>query len=305
MELDRRSVLKGLAAAATGLTVLPTPAEARERRTAPPDAVGLLYDTTLCIGCKACVVACKEANGMPADTDNYGGGLYDAPDDLNESTRNVIQLYQGEDGEESFIKRQCMHCIDPGCVGACMLGALQKREFGIVTWDPDLCIGCRYCQVACPFNVPKFEWSKKAPKIVKCELCNHRLREGKLPACAEVCPRHAVIFGNYTELLDEAHRRLEEHPDQYVPKVYGEHDLGGTQCLYLSHVPFEELGFRFDSTEPVPEVQQTVQHGLYQGFAAPLALYGLLGAVMFRNRRANQAETEKGESGPGNGPAEN
>ncbi|RPH52841.1 hydrogenase 2 operon protein HybA [bacterium] len=292
MDVDRRSLLKGLAAAST-LTALPGPAAARERRTAPPDAVGLLYDTTRCIGCKACVVACKDANDMPADTDGYGGGLYDAPEGLNEYTRNVIQLYDGGD-ETAFVKRQCMHCIDPACVGACMIGALQKREHGIVTWDGSKCVGCRYCQMACPFNVPKFQWSKRAPKIVKCELCSHRLKEGKIPACAEVCPRQAVIFGKYADLLDDAHRRLAETPDRYVPKVYGEHDLGGTQCLYLSDVPFEKLGFRFQQDEPVPELQQTVQHGIYQGFVAPLALYALLGAVMFRNRKA----AETGEDGP-------
>lgn len=298
--IDRRSLLKGLtatAATATALAVTPSPAEARTRRQPPADAVGLLYDATRCIGCKACVVACKEANGMPADTDGYGGGLYDAPEGLNESTRNVIQLYQGDD-ESSFVKRQCMHCVDPGCVGACMLGALQKREHGIVTWDGSRCIGCRYCQVACPFNVPKFEWSKRAPKIVKCELCNHRLKEGKQPACTEVCPREAVIFGTRTALLEEAHRRLAEKPDLYVPKVYGEHELGGTQCLYLSHVPFEKLGFRFQQDEPVPETQQTVQHGIYQGFAAPLALYAVLGAVMLRNRRhaGDDGDTDTPES---------
>lgn len=283
LETDRRSLLKGVAAAAA-LTLVPSVAGARERKTAPADAVGLLYDTTRCIGCKACVVACKEANDMPADTDGYGGGLYDAPEGLNDTTKNVIQLY-AEGDERSFVKRQCMHCIDPACINACMLGALDKREHGIVTWNPDLCTGCRYCQMACPFNVPKFQWSKRAPKIVKCELCSHRLKEGKEPACSEVCPRQAVIFGKYTDLLADARRRLADHPGRYVPKIYGEHDLGGTQVLYLSHVPFEKLGFRFQQDQPVPEAQQTVQHGIYQGFIAPLALYGLLGAVMFRNRR--------------------
>jgi len=200
MNADRRSLLKGLAAAAT-LTVIPaSEARARERRKAPPDAVGLLYDTTRCVGCKACVVACKEANGMPPDVDGYGGGLYDAPEGLNEFTKNVIQLYQ-DGGQQSYVKKQCMHCIDPACVGACMLGAMHKGPGGVVSYDVSKCVGCRYCETVCPFNVPKFEWTKKAPKIVKCELCRHRLAEGKQPACSEVCPRQAVIFGKYTDLL--------------------------------------------------------------------------------------------------------
>lgn len=288
MNVDRRAVIKGLAAAST-LAVVPEMAAARERRTAPPDAVGMLYDTTRCIGCKACVVACKEANGLPPDTTGYGGGLYDAPQGLDELTKNVIQLAQGENGS-SFVKKQCMHCVDPACVNACMIGALQKREYGIVTWDGNRCIGCRYCEMACSFNVPKFQWSKRAPKIVKCEMCNHRLAEGRIPACCEVCPRQAVIFGPYTELLSEAHRRLAEHPGRYIPKVFGEHELGGTQVLYLSHVPFEELGFAFHDERPIPERQRTIQHGLYQGFAVPAALYAVLGAVMLRNRKKNQSE---------------
>ena len=287
MSSTRRDLFKGLAAAAT-ISILPTVAEARERKRAPSDAVGLLYDTTLCVGCKACVVACKEANGMAPDVDGYGGGLYDAPEGLNEYTRNVIQLYR-DDEESSFVKKPCMHCVDPACVGACMLGAMHKGAFGIVSYDASKCVGCRYCETACPFNVPKFEWAKKAPKIVKCELCRHRLADGKQPACAEVCPRGAVIYGKYNDLLAEAHRRLEAAPDKYVPKVYGERELGGTQVLYLSHVPFENLGFRFSDEQAVPHVQQTVQHGVYQGFAAPVALYALLGAVVFRNRRRDES----------------
>ena len=293
MATDRRSLLKGIAAAAT-LTVLPATASARERRKAPSDAVGLLYDTTKCIGCKACVVACKEASVTPkltAERATYNGGLYDAPIALSERTRNVIQLYK-EGDQQSYVKKQCMHCVDPACVGACMLGALHKAKFGIVAYDVDKCVGCRYCEMACPFNVPKFEWTKLNPRIVKCELCKERLADGKKPACADVCPRGAVIFGKRDELLLEARARLKASPDKYVPKIYGEKDLGGTQVLYVSHVPFEKLGFRFNNDEPVPEVQQTVQHGIYQGFAAPLALFAVLGAVVFRNRRS-QAEEEK------------
>jgi formate dehydrogenase beta subunit len=294
MAHSRRSVLTGLAAAGAA-TAAPAVAQARERKQPPADAVGLLYDTTLCVGCKACVVACADANGLPRDT-GASGGLYQAPADLNARTKNIIRLY-AEGGRISYVKNQCMHCVDPACVGACMLGALQKREFGVVTYDQNKCIGCRYCQMACPFNVPKFEWSKAAPRIVKCELCKHRLAEGRQPACSEVCPRQAVIFGRRADLLAEARRRLREKPDLYVQKVYGETDAGGTQVLYVSHVPFEKLGFPQLGDQPVPAVQQAVQHGIYKGFAAPVALYALLGAVAFRNRRAQDAPVKDEEAG--------
>jgi len=290
MDTSRRSLFKGLAAAAT-LSVIPATAAAREKRLAPSDAVGMLYDTTRCIGCRACTVACKEANKLKADVDGYGAGLYDAPEGLNEYTKTVIQLHR-DDTTSSFVKKQCMHCIDPACVGACMLSALKKGPFGVVSYDPDKCVGCRYCEVACPFNVPKFQWSNTTPKIVKCELCRDRLAEGKEPACTEVCPRQAVIYGNYADLLNEARGRLAASPNKYIPKIYGEHELGGTQVLYLSHVPFEELGFRFSDTQAVPHTQQTIQHGVYKGFAAPVALYALLGAVMFRNRGAKGERDE-------------
>jgi Fe-S-cluster-containing dehydrogenase component len=239
-------------------------------------------------------VACHQANGLPPDTRPWGDGKYDAATDLNDRTKTIVKLYS-EGERRSYVKQQCMHCVDPACVGACMLGALQKREFGIVTWDASKCVGCRYCQMACPFNVPKFEWTSRNPRIIKCEYCNKRPGKPFEPACAEVCPRQAVIAGTYTDLLEEAHRRLAEHPDRYVPKVYGENDVGGTQCLVLSHVPFEKIGYSLDDPEPAPELQQTIQHGIYQGFIAPAALYALLGAVMWRNRRVAAAGQEKGE----------
>jgi len=288
MDTSRRAFFKGVATAAT-LSVIPAVAEAREKIVPRADAVGLLYDTTRCVGCKACTVACKKANDLPADTDGYGDGLYDSPEGLNEYTKTVIQLAKS-DNETSFVKKQCMHCVDPACVGACMLGAMYKGDFGIVSYDASKCVGCRYCEVACPFGVPKFEWSKKAPKIVKCELCRTRLAKGQKPACTDVCPRDAVIYGTRAELLQDARQRIAANPGKYVQKIYGENELGGTQVLYLSHVPFEDLGFRFSETESVPHVQQSVQHGIYKGFAAPVALYALLGAVMFRNRRQEKEE---------------
>lgn len=291
MRISRRAALKSAllgGAAAIGATSGAASAAASAERPVPPaDAVGLLYDTTLCIGCKACVVACKEANGMPADT-RPPSHLYDRPDDLNSKTKNIIKLYRTAT-EQSYVKRQCMHCIDPACVGACMMGALKKRELGIVSWDGTRCVGCRYCQIACPYNIPKFEWTTAGrfynPRIVKCELCRERLAEGKEPACTEVCPRHAVIYGTRESLLKEAKRRLAEHPDRYVPKVYGETEGGGTQVLYLSHVPFEKVGLPALSDESLPAMVHKVQGTIYKGFVAPVALYGVLAAVISRNQR--------------------
>jgi Fe-S-cluster-containing dehydrogenase component len=305
--------LDALAGTAAGTAaVAATPLAARGRPVAPPDALGLLYDTTRCIGCKACMVACRESNQLPPETSNAPGRLWDMPMDLSGQTKTVIKLYKSADGRErSYVKRQCMHCLEAACTNACMLGALKKRQHGIVSYDPKLCIGCRYCQMACPFNVPKFEWAKAAPKIVKCELCSHRAvgaslasadgfsryPRGKGPACAEACPREAVSYGKREELLSEARRRLAAQPDLYVPKIYGETDGGGTQCLYLSHVPFEKLGLPALSDRPVPAIQEAIQHGIYQGFVTPVLLYGFLGAVILRNRKKAEAEERQAEKG--------
>jgi len=283
MTMNRRTLLKGAAAVGAGAAVsTATTVEASTRPVAPPDAVGMLYDATRCIGCQACVTACKTANNLP-------GNMYDPPKDLDGYTKNIIKLYEG-DGEYSYMKQQCMHCIDPGCVNACMIGAFKKREFGIVTWDIDRCIGCRYCQVACPYNVPKFQWDTAIPEIVKCELCNHMLARGEEPGCCQACPKEAVIYGTYEELLADARQRIADHPERYYPagepQIFGDTEGGGTQVLYLAGVDFEKLGLPPLGDDGVGVQSRKIQHGIYQGFIAPVALYGILGAVIWRNRRA-------------------
>jgi Fe-S-cluster-containing dehydrogenase component len=292
MPLTRRSLLKGIAGAGAGLGAACGEARA-EPREAPADAVGMLYDTTRCIGCKACVVACRKANGLEADRSGDPEGLHDAPLRLSATTKNIIKLH--DDGEtRSFMKSQCMHCVDPSCVGACMLGALQKREFGIVWWDESKCVGCRYCQMACPYNVPQFEWQSRNPRIVKCEMCRHLIAEGGTPACCDVCPKEAVVYGRRSELLAEAHRRLAAHPERYVNKVYGEHDGGGTQVLYLSHVPFEKLGLPALGDHAQAETVRAIQHGVLRWALPPVLLLTLAGAAV--GRRRARREEEGGES---------
>jgi len=292
MSVDRRAFLKIAAAAGATTLAAEEVASARTRPVVPADAVGLLYDATKCVGCKARVSACKSANQLPPDRSGISSGLYDAPADLSASTKNVIRLAKTPEGT-SYVKSQCMHCIDPACVNACMMGSLAKREKGVVTWKAGKCIGCRYCAMACPYGVPKFEWSALNPKVVKCELCQHRWAFGG-PACVAVCPRGAVVFGKRDELLAEAKARIKQHPDKYVDKVYGETDGGGTQCLLLTHVPFEELGLPTLGEDGVPDLQQTIQHGLYKGFIAPAALYGILGFVVLANKKKQKEAEEKG-----------
>jgi Fe-S-cluster-containing dehydrogenase component len=293
MTMDRRTLLKGAAAAGAGAAALAAkPSAASERVPVPANAYGMLYDATRCIGCRACVTACKASNNLP-------GNLYDPPNDLDGYTKNIIKLYESN-GEHSYMKQQCMHCIDPGCANACMIGAFKKRELGIVTWDPDRCIGCRYCQVACPYNIPKFQWDTAVPKIVKCELCHHIIvdpttgdyKEGTQPGCCQACPKEAVIFGKYEDLLADAQQRIADHPERYYPagnpKIFGETDGGGTQVLYLADVSFDKLGLPELGDEGVAHLSRSIQHGIYKGFIAPAALYAVLGAVLWRNRRASE-----------------
>ena len=294
MGIARRETLKRIGAGAAALVGAKPKAHAssRPRKEAQDDAVGMLYDATRCIGCKACVAACSRVNNLEPERTS-ADGLYQDPQDLSGDTMNIIKLHR--DGEQScFMKMQCMHCIDPACVSVCMIGALHKTDFGIVAYDKDRCIGCRYCQIACPFDVPKFQWDKAAPLIVKCELCHHRLKEGKLPGCCEACPREAIIFGKRSSLLEEARRRLAEHPDRYLQHIYGETEGGGTQVLYLSAagVPFTKLGLPDLDDQALPHLSETIQHGVYRGFIAPAVLYAALGTAVFRNRR----RVEKGES---------
>ena len=295
MTLNRRDLLKSLGCGSAALAAgaaYAAPAYAAEGATrAPADAMGLLYDATVCIGCKACVSACSTANGLIPDT-KASDGLWQMPFDLNAQTKNIIKLYQSEDGKQtSFVKKQCMQCLDPACVSGCPFGALQKSKYGIVEWHANRCIGCRYCEISCPFDVPRFEWAKFNPRIVKCELCRHRLADGRQPACTDVCPVGAVIFGTREQLLAEAKRRLQLHPGKYYQdRVYGEYDLGGTQVLYLSHVPFEKLGLPEAGNESRAHAGSKVHEVVYKGMAIPAIVYAGIVAILRSRWKEHEEE---------------
>ncbi len=192
---------------------------------------GILTDLTKCIGCKACVQACKEINNLPAEGEN---------DRLTAYTWTAIRQEQTVN-----IRQQCMHCLDPACASVCPVAALRKTEQGAVVYDEDRCIGCRYCLLACPFEIPKYEWDKTFPRVQKCILCyEKRLSQGQQPACTAVCPTGATRFGEREELLQIAQKRIADSPERYVDHIYGQHEAGGTSVMYLSDVPFEKLGFK-------------------------------------------------------------
>jgi Fe-S-cluster-containing dehydrogenase component len=302
--ITRRQALKGIVGlGGTVIGALATSAAADEhpaQPVAPPDAVSMLYDNTICTGCKACMTACNEANGLPPDT-ALSGGLWDTPLDLNSKTKNIIKLYQDPDGRDfAYVKRQCMHCLDPACATGCPFGALQKSQWGAVTWSSSLCIGCRYCEVACPFEVPKFEWDRWNPKIVKCEFCfDQRLKENQQPACTAVCPTGAVIFGKRVDLLAKAKERIAASPDKYFEKrVYGEHEAGGTQVLYLSKVAFEKIGLPKLGSTSLGHYATKVTAVIYKWFSGPMILAGVLGVAIKRNWNRHEAERPEREEQP-------
>lgn len=306
MPMTRRDLLQklstGAAVAATGAAstvALGGLAHAEERGEMPPTAVGMLYDATKCVGCQSCVTACAQANKMPRDLRR--DPLHLTALDLSNSTKNIIKLYKPEDGGSySYVKQQCMHCADPACVAGCMFKGLTKdATTGIVSWDGKLCVGCRYCEVACPYHVPKFRWQGFNPEIVKCELCRERLAKGQEPACTSVCPAKAVIFGKREDLLREAKRRVAENPGKYYEnRVYGEHDGGGTQVLYLSHVPFDKIGLPALTAESVPE-RLKWQKRLYSYLVLPLGLYASLVGVVSKNWKDHKEHMEKEEKTTG------
>lgn len=248
--MDRRQFL--IASATVGAGGIPNVNIKADDAREPKEFVGVLVDTTRCIGCRSCEVACSVAqNNFVPDTKN--DNALEKVRDTSDKQYTVVNRFDTAKGPV-FVKKQCLHCWQPACAAACLVNAMLKTKEGPVTWDGDKCMGCRFCMISCPFDIPKFEYSGWNPRIMKCTMCYERLQQGKKPACVESCPTDALMFGQKRELMEIARHRVYSHPDKYVHQIYGENEAGGTGWLYLSAVPFEQIGFRTDlGTTPYPE----------------------------------------------------
>ncbi len=264
MGIDRRGFLKHLAgissAAVVGNT---TKAFAQEHFTGYPDRFGVLIDLTVCIGCRKCEWACNDVNKLP----NKPIAEFEDKSVFNEKRRThahtftVVNRFNNSKNPERpiYVKKQCMHCNEPACLSVCPLSAFTKKPEGAVVYNPSICFGCRYCMAACPFNIPAYQYDDAfTPEVTKCTFCFDRIRkENGVPACVQICPVEALIFGKRSELIDLAHDKIRNNPSRYINHVYGEQEVGGTSWMYLSPVPFEEVGFKTDlGTTPIPQLSR-------------------------------------------------
>ncbi len=260
MKITRRSFLK-FATALTGTALVGkgSDANASDNSGNKSEHYGVLVDTTHCNGCRKCEWACNEWNKNP----NQPVKAFEDKTVFNKIRRTsanaftvVNRYFNQKDSNPIYVKKQCMHCIEPGCVSACFVDAFKKTKSGAVIYNPDVCVGCRYCMIACPFDIPSYEYNEPiTPKVTKCTLCFDRIsKEGGIPACVEACTTETLRFGRRNELINIAHERIRNNPGRYVDHVYGENEVGGTSWLYLSSIPFEQIGMRTDlGKKTIPE----------------------------------------------------
>ncbi len=230
-------------------------------------SMAILTDVTKCIGCLECVAACKKINGLSLDTPR----TWHKNDGL--SARNWTSILRHEDNH--YIRKQCRHCLEPACASACPVNALHQTKEGAVVYDAGKCLGCRYCMMACPYGIPRYDWDEPVPYVRKCILCYDQIKIGKQPGCTTACPTDATIFGERDKLIAEAHRRIKAEPGKYIDRVWGEHEFGGTSVLYLSDIDLSFLTYGGQSgVRPLPETTALAMK------AVPFAFLGM-GGVMY------------------------
>jgi formate dehydrogenase iron-sulfur subunit len=306
--LNRRDFFKTTAFGVAVATLGAKSAKASEKLLSD-DRLGVLVDTTVCIGCRHCEWACKVAHNIPtSDLDSYSDNSvfkdYRRPD---QTALTVVNEFENENNSllPIHVKTQCMHCEHPACVSACIVGALTKLEDGSIVWDDDKCIGCRYCMVACQFQIPTYDYDKSIdPHIRKCDFCSDRRKENDLPACVNICPNEVLLFGKRSEVLRIAKARLKRKPDFYVNHIYGENEVGGTSWMYIASKKFDKLKMAPLSATPPPGISESIQHGIFAYFVPPITLFALLRTIMWVSTRfkgnkeeATQDDNNKNEGG--------
>ena len=264
-------------------------------------SLAILTDVTRCVGCEECVRACREHNRLPKE---QPWPWVRRIDDLSHARWTTLLRTDDERGSH-FVRRHCRHCLDPECVSVCIVGALDKTPEGPVVYDADACIGCRYCMIACPWEIPRYGWEDAVPYVQKCDLCYERtVRQGGLPACVEACPTQATVFGERDELLREAHRRIAAAPDRYVDHVWGEKEVGGTSVLYVSDVDLKLTDLERPVTDERPLPQRTTRI-LHQMPLAFVGMAGVMGGLFWviqrRERLMSEATRAEGEGEEGDG----
>jgi Fe-S-cluster-containing dehydrogenase component len=284
--MDRRSFVRTLGAVGGSLLAVDTLKSEESGNT--KELYGILIDATRCVGCRTCEEVCASAHGLPVP-DTSDMSVFDKRREPTETQWTVVNRFETTAGE-LFAKKQCMHCVQPACASACLTKAMYKTENGPVIWREEKCMGCRFCMVSCPFDIPKFEYNSAVPKIQKCVMCWDQLREGKKPICVDNCPAEALLFGKRKELLEIARSRIYSEPDKYVHHIYGEYEAGGTGVLYLSSVPFEQLGFNTDiGTTSYPELTT----GFLYAVPIVLTLWPAFLLALSNATRRNEPETER------------
>jgi len=216
----------------------------------------ILYDSSKCSACKGCQVQCKQWNMMPSslgkDTNEFTGS-YQSMADLNGDTRLMIEFREtaGDNGVEwAFSRRACFHCTDPACMAACPVGAYSKTSEGAVKLDRTKCIGCKYCNGACPFTVPKYRDNFGVSN--KCTLCDDRTAVGREPACVQTCPAAALTYGQRDAMIAAGKKRVEELKTEGFSKaeLYGETEMGGMHVLHVAKFGLEAHGYKRDAQMP-------------------------------------------------------
>lgn len=288
MPESRRSFLKQFTCAAAGTACCSNGEALAAQADDDSNPCGVLVDTSLCVGCRRCEAACNEINEdlprrLPASFQDES--TFSRRRRMDDSAYTVVNRYPDPDNAERtvYAKFQCMHCLQPACVSACIVGALSRQPDGAVTYDSQKCIGCRYCMVACPFQVPAYEYRNSfTPKVRKCHFCHEeRLSQGSVPACVEACPMQTMTFGRRNELIELAGKKMKRYPDRYVPHLYGAHEVGGTAWMYMSGIPFRNIDLPEFGYHPVPGYTEPVQHIVFRWMLPPLGLYAILGGIMW------------------------